>query len=232
MLEVKQISTYYGQICALDRCSLTVQPREAVAVIGANGAGKSTLLKSIMSQVRPKEGEILLNGKNIKSLRTNQIVGQGMTLVPEGRQVFPYLTVWDNLLLGGYSLPPKERKQRAEETAEHFPILLQRKNQLAGLLSGGEQQMLAIARAMMSRPEFLLLDEPSMGLSPKMVIEVYDKIAELQEAGTTILLVDQNAEMALDLCSRGYVLMAGRLVGEGNSSELKGSELVHRSYLG
>jgi len=232
MLEVKQLCSYYGQICALDNISLRVDVHEAVAVIGANGAGKSTLLKSIMGQIRPKNGEVLLDEKTIKKHKTHQIVSQGMTLVPEGRQVFPLLTVWDNLLLGGYTLSQKERMERAEEAAEHFPILRERKNQLAGLLSGGEQQMLAIARAMMTRPKILLLDEPSMGLSPKMVLDVYEKIAELNQRGTTILLVDQNAEMALQLCTRGYVLMAGRLAGEGTRYELMGSEIVHRSYLG
>lgn len=232
MLEVKKICSYYGQICALDHISVTVNPDEVVAVIGANGAGKSTLLKSIMGQHRPKQGEVLLRNEPITQKRTHQIVTKGMTLVPEGRQVFPLLSVWDNLLLGGYSLEAKERTARAEKASAHFPILCERKNQMAGLLSGGEQQMLAIARAMMTQPQLLLLDEPSMGLSPKMVIDVYDKIADLQQAGTTILLVDQNAEMALDLCTRGYVLMAGRMIGEGSQHELRGSELVHRSYLG
>jgi branched-chain amino acid transport system ATP-binding protein len=232
MLKVKELSSYYGQICALDRISLTVNLHEAVAVIGANGAGKSTLLKTIMGQIRPKNGEIILNDTVLNRLSTHRIVNRGMTLVPEGRQVFPLLTVWDNLLLGGYSLNHKDRLQRLEEETEHFPILRQRKNQLAGLMSGGEQQMLAIARAMMTRPDILLLDEPSMGLSPKMVLNVYEKIAELQNRGTTILLVDQNAEMALNLCVRGYVLMAGRLVGEGSRSELTNSEIIHRSYLG
>lgn len=232
MLEVKHVSSYYGQICALDKVSITVDAHEVVAVIGANGAGKSTLLKTIMGQVRAQSGQVLFNHKPLNQLKTHQIVRQGISLVPEGRQVFPLLSVWDNLLLGGYSLPPKIRIERAEEIAEHFPILRDRKNQLAGLLSGGEQQMLAIARAMMTQPTLLLLDEPSMGLSPKMVLSVYEKIEELQRQGTTILLVDQNAEMALDLCTRGYVLMAGRLVGEGNRSELMGSEIVYRSYLG
>jgi len=232
MLKVENVSTYYGQICALDNVSLIVEEKEAVSVIGANGAGKSTLLKTIIGELRPKSGNILLSGKSIIKEKTFKLVSRGMTLVPEGRHVFPLLSVWDNLLLGGYTLPSKERQQRVEEVTEPFPILRDRRDQLAGLLSGGEQQMLAIARAMMTKPKLLLLDEPSMGLSPKLVFEVYDKITELHRQGTTILLVDQNAEMAIDFCSRGYVLMAGRLAGQGTKAELKESELVQRSYLG
>ncbi|WP_286228652.1 ABC transporter ATP-binding protein [Neobacillus mesonae] len=232
MLNVQNLSTYYGQICALDNVSLKVEEREAVSVIGANGAGKSTLLKTIIGELRPKSGDIQLNGKSIIKEKTFKLVSRSMTLVPEGRHVFPLLSVWDNLLLGGYTLPVKERQQRAEEVTEPFPILRERRDQLAGLMSGGEQQMLAIARAMMTSPKLLLLDEPSMGLSPKLVFEVYEKITELHQQGTTILLVDQNAEMAIDFCSRGYVLMAGRLAGQGTKQELKESEIVHRSYLG
>lgn len=232
MLEVNNISTYYGQICALENVSIKVNEKEAVSVIGANGAGKSTLLKTIIGELRPRKGDIKLFGKSITNEKTYKLVSKGMTLVPEGRHVFPLLTVWDNLLLGGYTLPEKIRHERAEEVTEPFPILRERRNQLAGLLSGGEQQMLAIARAMMSAPKILLLDEPSMGLSPKLVYEVYEKITELHQQGTTILLVDQNAEMAIDFCSRGYVLMAGHLVGEGTQKELRESEIVQRSYLG
>lgn len=232
MLNVENVSTYYRQICALDNVSLKVEEKEAVSVIGANGAGKSTLLKTIIGELRPKSGNVQLSGKSIVNEKTFKLVSRGMTLVPEGRHVFPLLTVWDNLLLGGYTLPTKSRQQRAEEVTEPFPILRERKDQLAGLLSGGEQQMLAIARAMMTKPKLLLLDEPSMGLSPKLVYEVYDKITELHQQGTTILLVDQNAEMAIDFCSRGYVLMAGRLAGEGTKKELKESEIVQKSYLG
>ncbi|WP_419887032.1 ABC transporter ATP-binding protein [Neobacillus niacini] len=232
MLNVENVSTYYGQICAIDNISLKVEEKEAVSVIGANGAGKSTLLKTIIGELRPKSGNIQLSGKSIVNEKTFKLVSRGMTLVPEGRHVFPLLSVWDNLLLGGYTLPTKSRQQRAEEVTEPFPILRERKEQLAGLLSGGEQQMLAIARAMMTKPKLLLLDEPSMGLSPKLVFEVYDKITELHQQGTTILLVDQNAEMAIDFCSRGYVLMAGRLAGEGTKKELKESEIVQKSYLG
>ncbi|MED4205870.1 ABC transporter ATP-binding protein [Neobacillus mesonae] len=232
MLNVQNLSTYYGQICALDNVSLKVEEREAVSVIGANGAGKSTLLKTIIGELRPKSGDIQLNGKSIIKEKTFKLVSRSMTLVPEGRHVFPLLSVWDNLLLGGYTLPVKERQQRAEEVTEPFPILRERRDQLAGLMSGGEQQMLAIARAMMTSPKLLLLDEPSMGLSPKLVFEVYEKITELHQQGTTILLVDQNAEMAIDFCSSGYVLMAGRLAGQGTKQELKESEIVHRSYLG
>jgi branched-chain amino acid transport system ATP-binding protein len=232
MLNVENVSTYYGQICALNNVSLIVEEKEAVSVIGANGAGKSTLLKTIIGELRPKSGNIQLSGKSIIKEKTFKLVSRGMTLVPEGRHVFPLLSVWDNLLLGGYILPAKERQQRVEEVTEPFPILRDRRDQLAGLLSGGEQQMLAIARAMMTKPKLLLLDEPSMGLSPKLVFEVYDKITELHRQGTTILLVDQNAEMAIDFCSRGYVLMAGRLAGQGTKKDLKESEIVQRSYLG
>jgi branched-chain amino acid transport system ATP-binding protein len=232
MLSVDNVSTYYGQICALDNISLKVEEKEAVSVIGANGAGKSTLLKTIMGELRPKKGDIKLAGKSIIKERTFKLVKRGMSHVPEGRQVFPLLSVWDNLLLGGYILSARGRQQRAEEVTEPFPILRDRRDQLAGLLSGGEQQMLAIARAMMTKPKLLLLDEPSMGLSPKLVFEVYEKITELHHQGTTILLVDQNAEMAIDFCSRGYVLMAGRLAGQGTRSELRESEIVQRSYLG
>ncbi|WP_066062315.1 ABC transporter ATP-binding protein [Neobacillus soli] len=232
MLNVENVSTYYGQICALDNVSIKVEEKEAVSVIGSNGAGKSTLLKTIIGELRPKNGDIQLSGRSIINEKTFKLVSRGMTLVPEGRHVFPLLSVWDNLLLGGYTIPSRERHQRAEEVTEPFPILRERKDQLAGLLSGGEQQMLAIARAMMTSPRLLLLDEPSMGLSPKLVYEVYEKISDLHLQGTTILLVDQNAEMAIDFCSRGYVLMAGSLVGHGSKSELKESEIVHRSYLG
>ncbi|PIC57990.1 branched-chain amino acid ABC transporter ATP-binding protein [Sporosarcina sp. P12(2017)] len=232
MLKVQGLNTYYGQVCAIEDMNIHVKEREAVSVIGANGAGKSTLLKSIMGEVRPKSGKITLSDKTITNSRTFRLVNHGMTLVPEGRQVFPYLSVWDNLLLGGYTLSNKERLQMAEEVSEPFPILRDRKNQMAGLLSGGEQQMLAIARAMMVSPKLLLLDEPSMGLSPRLVYEVYEKITELHQRGTTILLVDQNAEMAIDFCDRAYVLMAGRLVGEGTKDELKDTEIVQKSYLG
>jgi branched-chain amino acid transport system ATP-binding protein len=232
MLKVTGLNTYYGQVCALSDMNMQVKHREAVSVIGANGAGKSTLLKSIMGEIRPRSGNVFLSDKSITNERTFKLVDQGMTLVPEGRQVFPYLSVWDNLLLGGYTLSRKKRVDMAEEVSAPFPILRERKNQEAGLLSGGEQQMLAIARAMMSSPKILLLDEPSMGLSPKLVFEVYEKISELHKAGTTILLVDQNAEMAIDFCDRGYVLMAGRLVGEGTKQELMQDEIVQRSYLG
>lgn len=204
MLKIQNLATYYGQICALENIDITVNEGEAVSVIGANGAGKSTLLKSIMGEVRPRSGSITLEEKPIKNKRTYKLVERGMTLVPEGRQVFPYLSVWDNLLLGGYTLPSKERNQMAEEATTPFPILQERKSQMAGLLSGGEQQMLAIARAMMTKPKILLLDEPSMGLSPKLVYEVYEKINELHQSGTTILLVDQNAEMAINFCDRAY----------------------------
>lgn len=232
MLSVDNVSTYYGQICALINISLKVEEREAVSVIGANGAGKSTLLKTIMGELRPKKGDIQLEGKSIIKEKTFKLVKKGVSHVPEGRQVFPLLSVWDNLLLGGYTLSARDRQQQAEEVTEPFPILRDRRDQLAGLLSGGEQQMLAIARAMMTKPKLLLLDEPSMGLSPKLVFEVYEKITELHHQGTTILLVDQNAEMAIDFCSRGYVLMAGRLAGQGTRSELRESEIVKRSYLG
>lgn len=232
MLEVKDLDTYYGQICALENININVREGEAVSVIGANGAGKSTLLKSIMGMVRPRKGAITLKGEEINNTRTFRLVGKEMTLVPEGRQVFPYLSVWDNILLGGYGLPTKVRNELAEEVTKPFPILQERKNQLAGLLSGGEQQMLAIARAMMVKPKLLLLDEPSMGLSPKLVYEVYEKINELHENGTTILLVDQNAEMAIDFCDRGYVLMAGKLVSKGTREQLHNSEIVQSSYLG
>ncbi|MBO1004415.1 ABC transporter ATP-binding protein [Pseudogracilibacillus auburnensis] len=232
MLNIKNLATYYGQICALEKININVKEGEAVSVIGANGAGKSTLLKSIMGEVRPRNGTITLDGKPINNTRTYKLVGRGMTLVPEGRQVFPYLSVWDNLLLGGYTLSLKERNNMAEESSAPFPILRERKNQMAGLLSGGEQQMLAIARAMMTKPKILLLDEPSMGLSPKLVYEVYEKIDELHQNGTTILLVDQNAEMAINFCDRAYVLMAGRLVSEGTKEELMNSKVVQASYLG
>lgn len=232
MLKIQNLATYYGQICALENIDITVNEGEAVSVIGANGAGKSTLLKSIMGEVRPRSGSITLEEKPIKNKRTYKLVERGMTLVPEGRQVFPYLSVWDNLLLGGYTLPSKERNQMAEEATTPFPILQERKSQMAGLLSGGEQQMLAIARAMMTKPKILLLDEPSMGLSPKLVYEVYEKINELHQSGTTILLVDQNAEMAINFCDRAYVLMAGRLVSQGTKEELMDSEVVQASYLG
>jgi branched-chain amino acid transport system ATP-binding protein len=212
--------------------SLSVETGEIVTIIGANGAGKSTILKTLVGLIRSGTGEILLNGESLSSLSPAAIVSRGIALVPEGRRVFPRLNVLDNLLLGGYGKPRQQIGETLSQVFEMFPRLRERRQQLAGTLSGGEQQMLAIGRGLMSRPRLLFLDEPSMGLAPLLVQQIFETILTINERGTTILLVEQNAHMALAIADRGYVLEAGTIVLTGSAEELSGNPQVRNAYLG
>lgn len=232
LLEVKELNVFYGKIHALKNLSISVEEGEIVSLIGANGAGKTTLLTSIMHQL-PYTGSITFNGKAIDQAGTMDIVKSGMTMVPEGRRVFVRTSVQDNLLLGAYGRKDKEQaKQDLEHIYEMFPRLLERKNQLAGTLSGGEQQMLAMGRALMSAPKLLLLDEPSMGLSPLLVDQVFDTIVDINKNGTTILLVEQNANKALSIAKRGYVIETGEIVLTDEGTKLLNDPKVKEAYLG
>ena len=236
VLRVKSIHTYYKKIRALSNVSLSVRENEIVALIGANGAGKSTLLNAISGVLPVAKGEISFDGKKLNGLRPEEIVAFGISQVPEGRQIFQPLTVKENLELGAYlRYRKKEKKEIAkdfERIYQLFPILEERKDQISGTLSGGEQQMLAIARALMARPRLLLLDEPSMGLAPKIVSTIMKTIENLRQNGLTILLVEQNAQAALKVADRGYVLETGRIMLEGDSRDLLMDNDVRRSYLG
>ena len=233
MLYINNINVYYGAIHALKGISVDVTEGEIVTLIGANGAGKSTILRTISGLLRPKSGAILFEGKNLAAMAAQDIVKLGLSQVPEGRRVFANMTVLENLELGAYT-----RSDNAGIAADmdiifkRFPRLLERKTQLAGTLSGGEQQMLAMGRALMSRPRLLLLDEPSMGLAPLLVKEIFSIIKEINQAGTTILLVEQNAHMALSIAHRAYVLETGRITLTGPASELAQSEEIRKTYLG
>lgn len=233
VLEVKEISVAYGVIEALKGISFTVREGEIVALIGANGAGKTTTLRTVSGLLRPRKGQIFYQGQEITRLSPHQIVAMGLTHVPEGRRVFARMTVMENLEMGAYTCRSRaEFKANLERVFQRFPRLAERKNQLAGTLSGGEQQMLAIGRALMSRPRMLLLDEPSMGLAPLLVREVFSIIKEINEAGTTILLVEQNARMALSIAHRAYVLQTGEIILEGPAAELMERPEVRKAYLG
>lgn len=232
MLDVKGINVYYGAIHAVRNVSLEVHEGEIVSIIGANGAGKSTILKTLVGLLRSKTGDITLDGKSIANLSPAGIVRQGIALVPEGRRVFPRMSVEDNLLLGAYARKDKEVARDMNHIYEMFPRLFERKKQNAGTLSGGEQQMLATGRGMMSRPRLLLLDEPSMGLAPLLVHQIFETILDINEQGTTILLVEQNAHMALSIADRGYVLETGEVVLSGNAEELIDNDEVRCAYLG
>jgi len=233
MLELKGVCTYYGNIQALWDVDLTVNAGEIVTLIGANGAGKSTTLMSICGAVPVRRGEILLDGKPIQNIKTDRIVRLGLSQVPEGRLIFPELTVLENLELGAYLRNDKpEIKRDLEHMFGLFPILAQRKSQAGGTLSGGEQQMLAICRALMARPRLLLLDEPSLGLAPIIIRQIFDIILQVNEGGTTIFLVEQNANQALKLADRGYVMETGRIVMHGSGESLLANEDVRRAYLG
>jgi branched-chain amino acid transport system ATP-binding protein len=236
MLEVQGISTFYGNIRALDEVSLNVNYGEIVSLIGVNGAGKSTLLNSISGIYPPKDGKIFLNGQEITSLSPESIVGIGISQVPERRQIFSSLSVPDNLILGAYIRLRRGEKKSVQEDMEFvyslFPVLQERRQQLAGTLSGGEQQMLAIGRGLMARPKVLLLDEPSLGLAPLLVKEIFKVLQVLREKGTTILLVEQNARVALEISNRAYVLETGKVVLEGTPYELIQNDEVRNAYLG
>ena len=232
MLDVKDLNVYYGKIHAIKNISLTVEEGELVSLIGANGAGKTSLLTAIMGQI-PSTGQISFEGQAVHGNGTMEIVRNGMTMVPEGRRVFPRTSVMDNLLLGAYSRKDKENvKGDLNKIFEMFPRLLERKNQLAGTLSGGEQQRLAMGRALMSRPRLLLLDEPSMGLSPRLVDQVFDTIVSINKSGTTIMLVEQNANQALRVAKRGYVIETGEIVLSDDADKLLSNPQVKEAYLG
>lgn len=233
MLRVEDINVYYGAIHAIKGISLDVPDGEIVALIGSNGAGKSTTLRTISGLMRPKKGRIMYDGEDITGVPAHKIVGKGLCQVPEGRHVFANMTVLENLELGAYLRNDKEGIAKDMEAVfEKFPRLLERKNQIAGTLSGGEQQMLAMARALMSRPKLLLLDEPSMGLAPLLVKEIFNIIKEINASGTTVLLVEQNANMALSIADKAYVLETGRITLSGTAAELASSEEVRKAYLG
>jgi branched-chain amino acid transport system ATP-binding protein len=233
MLKVDDINVYYGNIQALKGVSLEINEGEIVTLIGANGAGKSTLLKAISGLLKPKQGDIVYLGQSIAGKAAQAIVKQGISHVPEGRRVFANMTVEENLELGAFLRNDKDGiRQDFEKVYELFPRLLERRKQLAGTLSGGEQQMLAMGRALMARPKLLLLDEPSMGLAPLLVKTIFKIIEEINQAGTTILLVEQNANMALSIASRAYVIETGRVVLSGTAEELNASDQVKMAYLG
>ena len=233
MLEVKNLSVHYGMIQAVRNVDFTVNEGEIVSLIGANGAGKSTILKTLSGLIHPSEGEIVYLGENIASTSAKKIVEKGLVQVPEGRHVFPGLTVKENLELGAFLRKDKEEIQKDMEAVfERFPILKERKDQDAQTLSGGEQQMLAMGRALMSRPKLLLLDEPSMGLAPIFIREIFKIIQEIQKTGTTVLLIEQNAKMALSISNRAYVLEIGSVVLSGTGQELLESDEIQKAYLG
>jgi branched-chain amino acid transport system ATP-binding protein len=234
MLTVKSIHTYYGNIHALKGVSLHVRRGEIVTLVGANGAGKSTLVNTICGMARPSRGQIEFNESQIDGLAPESIVRKGIALVPEGRQIFSTMSVEANLLMGGFVHRKNSRQlqEDMERFYDRFPILRQRKGQLAGTLSGGEQQMLAISRALMSRPQLLVLDEPSMGLAPLVIKEIFAIIRELKEEGRTILLIEQNARGALRIADRGYVLEIGKVILQGEGLELLEHREVKRAYLG
>ncbi len=233
MLEIKDLEVGFGGITALKGISLSVADGEVVTLIGANGAGKTTTLRTVSGLVKPRTGRILVDGQDITRLSAQARVKRGLVQVPEGRRVFPQMSVLENLELGAYLR--KDAKAVAadlDDVFARFPRLADRRKQNAGTLSGGEQQMLAIGRALMSRPRILLLDEPSMGLAPLLVQEIFSIISEINEAGTTVLLVEQNANMALQIAHRGYVLETGRIVLAGTAAELTSTDEVKRAYLG
>ena len=233
LLEVKDLQVFYGVIQALKGISFEVNEGEIVTLIGANGAGKTTTMQSIMGLIHPRSGEIIYNGQRVNGMPTNKIVQLGMTQVPEGRRVFSELTVYENLLMGAYINKDRNKvKSDIEDVYTLFPRLGERKGQLAGMLSGGEQQMLAMGRALMSHPKLMMLDEPSMGLAPILVSQVFDMIKHLNETGTTILLVEQNAEKALSIADRAYVMEIGEITLSGTGKELAASEKVKAAYLG
>jgi len=233
MLEIKDIHTYYGNIHALKGVSLRVDEGEIVTLIGSNGAGKTTTLRTIQGLLRPREGKILFEGGALETLSTEAIVRLGISQSPEGRLIFPRMTVQENLEMGAFSRKDSLGiKSDIERVLHLFPRLKERFTQKGGTLSGGEQQMLAIGRAMMARPRLLLLDEPSMGLAPMLVTQIFSIVKDINEQGTTILLVEQNARMALTVAHRGYVLQTGQIVLTGTAKDLQTNETVRKAYLG
>ncbi|MDO4370736.1 MAG: ABC transporter ATP-binding protein [Clostridia bacterium] len=232
LLHVQDIHVYYGSIHAIKGISFDVNEGEVVTLIGANGAGKSTTLNTVSGLLKPRSGAIEFEGKSIVGVAPNKIVSHGMALCPEGRRVFLQMTVEENLEMGGYTRPASEIEGSIQDVYKRFPRLKERYKQVAGTLSGGEQQMLAMGRALMSKPKLMMLDEPSMGLAPILVEQIFDIVKELNAAGTTILLVEQNARMALSVADRAYVLETGRITMSGNAHELAEDDRVRKAYLG
>lgn len=232
MLEFKQVSTHYGKIQALHEISLNIQKGEIVTLIGANGAGKTTLLSTLCGDPRASEGQVIYRGVDITQLPTSKIMREDIALVPEGRRVFSRMTVEENLAMGGFFADRQQYQERIERVYKLFPRLYERRSQRSGTMSGGEQQMLAIGRALMSQPELLLLDEPSLGLAPIIIMQIFDTIQQLREEGMTIFLVEQNANQALKLADRGYVLENGHIVLEDSGKALLANEAVRNAYLG
>lgn len=233
MLEIQDIHVNYGMIHAIKGISFSVERGEIIALIGANGAGKTTTLHTISGLLRPKSGKILFNGVDITKVAPHKIVSMGIAQVPEGRRVFAQLSVMENLKMGAFTRSDvKEKEESLETVFSRFPRLKERMNQAAGTLSGGEQQMLAMGRALMSRPQIILMDEPSMGLSPLLVSEVFDIIESISKSGTTVLLVEQNAKKALAIADRAYVLETGNIALSGNASDLINDDSVKKAYLG
>ncbi|HHE6468923.1 TPA: high-affinity branched-chain amino acid ABC transporter ATP-binding protein LivF [Providencia rettgeri] len=232
MLEFKKVSTHYGKIQALHEISLNIQKGEIVTLIGANGAGKTTLLSTLCGDPRASEGQVIYRGVDITQLSTSKIMREDIALVPEGRRVFSRMTVEENLAMGGFFADRQQYQERIERVYKLFPRLYERRSQRSGTMSGGEQQMLAIGRALMSQPELLLLDEPSLGLAPIIIMQIFDTIQQLREEGMTIFLVEQNANQALKLADRGYVLENGHIVLEDSGKALLANEAVRSAYLG
>lgn len=233
MLEDKDLEVYYGMIQAIKGISFEVNEGEVIALIGANGAGKTTTLHTITGLLSPKSGHVMFEGKDITKVPAHKIVSMGMAHVPEGRRVFAELSVYENLRMGAYTRKDKnEIEESLKNVYKRFPRLEERKNQMAGTLSGGEQQMLAMGRALMSKPRIILMDEPSMGLSPILVNEIFDIIRAVSESGTTVLLVEQNAKKALSIADRAYVLETGKIVLEGNAKDLLEDDSIKKAYLG
>ena len=232
LLRVNDIHVYYGAIHAIKGISLEVYENEIVTLIGANGAGKTTTLNTIVGLLKPRQGSIELNGTPIQGVGASKMVFKGLALCPEGRRIFQQMTVKENLEMGAFSRPNTEIEASLEEMFQRFPRLKEREKQIAGTLSGGEQQMLAMARALMSRPKLLMLDEPSMGLAPILVEQIFDIITELHQGGATILLVEQNAQMALRVANRAYVMETGLITMQGPAEELLHNDAVQKAYLG
>lgn len=233
MLEVKDLEVYYGVIQAIKGISFEVNEGEVIALIGANGAGKTTTLQTITGMLKPEKGEVIFDGVDISKIPGHKIVPMGMAHVPEGRRVFAQLSVYENLKMGAYTRKDKnEIEESLKKVYKRFPRLEERKNQLAGTLSGGEQQMLAMGRALMSKPKIILMDEPSMGLSPIFVEEIFNIIKEISASGTTVLLVEQNAKKALSIADRAYVLETGNIVLSGDAKEMMNNEQIKKAYLG
>ena len=232
LLRVNDLHVYYGAIHAIKGISLEVHENEIVTLIGANGAGKSTTLNTIAGLLKPRQGTVELQGAVLNGLGASKIVPKGLSLCPEGRRIFQQMTVKENLEMGAYSRNPSEIPESLDEMFQRFPRLKEREKQIAGTLSGGEQQMLAMARALMSRPSLLMLDEPSMGLAPILVEQIFSIITELHESGVTILLVEQNAQMALTVADRAYVMETGLITMKGSAQELLHNDAVQKAYLG